>query len=83
MAHYDCSDCGASCGIAYGYCTSCTPQEVIKAKKELDSAYKEAQRLWDKKHKKQKDLFIQNYVKSCKKHYEKLYDKYKPKKGFL
>ncbi len=38
MAHYDCSDCGASMGIAYGDCGECTPLWVFMAKKEYDKA---------------------------------------------
>jgi predicted ATP-dependent serine protease len=33
MAHYDCGDCGASMGIAYGSCDECTPRWVKEAQR--------------------------------------------------
>ena len=46
MAHYDCDNCGYSMGNAYGYCSNCTPDWVIEAKKKykkvVTNAYSQA-----------------------------------------
>ena len=35
MAHYECSNCGASMGIDFGFCKNCTPKEYFIIKEEL------------------------------------------------
>ena len=35
MAHYDCSNCGESMGIAFGICKDCTPPEYFQLEIEL------------------------------------------------
>lgn len=42
MAHYDCSDCGESMGIAWGYCGACTPPEYLELKTHCNDLYDEA-----------------------------------------
>lgn len=35
MAHYDCTNCDARHGIAWGYCEECTPKQVLDAREEV------------------------------------------------
>lgn len=35
MSHYDCDNCGATMGIAFGSCNNCTPKEYFQLEKEL------------------------------------------------
>jgi len=78
MAHYDCSNCGAFEGIDFGYCTQCTPQEVLDAKKDLEDAKKKAALDFDKKMSEIKCAFIAHSIKSYKETYDRLYHSYKP-----
>ena len=41
MAHYDCSNCGESMGIAWGSCSTCTPLLYLKDKEKLPLIYAE------------------------------------------
>ena len=49
MAHYDCRDCGASMGIAFGYCEECTTEDYKKTKKEIEKLTSELQIAYAKK----------------------------------
>lgn len=42
MAHYDCTDCGNSMGIAYGICSNCTPKIVREKEEEFKNAVNKA-----------------------------------------
>lgn len=95
MAHYDCSDCGASMGIGYGYCTECTPKEVFEADRALKEARKRAEREWEisqsnlrfqmqieqleKERNAVKDRFIESEVGELRQRYKTLYDKHNPR----
>lgn len=46
MAHYDCSNCGASMGISFGMCESCTPRAVTEAELTEKVAWTEAEQEW-------------------------------------
>lgn len=49
MAHYDCSNCGESMGIAFGMCTSCTPPSIKKLEIKYNAAYANAEAAWNQK----------------------------------
>ena len=63
MAHYDCSDCGASMGIAYGICKECTPDWYFKKEREDRHLRHEAARQWDVRMDATKEAFILDYIK--------------------
>lgn len=46
MAHYDCSNCGASMGIGFGYCTSCTPKEYHDLNRAIGELQTQAEAKW-------------------------------------
>lgn len=73
MAHYDCSDCGESGGIAYGYCDNCTPKEVLRLKELLQQEKKDAAKIFDQQHMKAKNDFIEEYVSQLQSAYNKAY----------
>ena len=62
MSHYDCRDCGAYQGIAYGYCDSCTPKRVLELKEKITKERKEAGHLWDHIHRDERSAFVDNRV---------------------
>ena len=79
MAHYDCRDCGASMGIAYGICATCTPSAVYKSKADLRGARERAAATYDDEHEEERDRYIENRVSAYAEIYQKLYDSNKPK----
>lgn len=74
MAHYDCDDCGAYGGVAYGSCKSCTPKEVFAAQKKLDAAMARALAIWNDANYQAKKTFIELYTMYEREEYERLYE---------
>lgn len=46
MAHYDCSNCGASMGLYFGECRSCTPPEYHELTKKIALVNLAAEEAW-------------------------------------
>jgi len=63
MAHYDCTNCGARMGIAYGICTSCTPKKVFEKEERKKQLRISAERTWSAKVQKKRLKFIKQYIK--------------------
>ena len=79
MAHYDCSDCGSSMGIAFGYCNSCTPKEYKDAQHELNKIAAEAEVEWSNQTYLLKRQFLKAYKKEQRETIEQLQAQLKPK----
>jgi len=79
MSHYECSDCGYSMGVSYGFCSNCTPKEVLEAGVRLKDAEKVAEAQWDEEMKDLKQRFIKDETDSLKKVYEILFNIHSPK----
>ncbi len=79
MAHYDCKNCGASFGIAYGYCNSCTHQSVIEAKKTLEQATEKAKHKWERETADERQKFIAEETAMARAKYHSLYNNFRPK----
>lgn len=47
MAHYDCSNCGASMGIHFGECRSCTPPEYHEIIRSIAKVKTAASNAWE------------------------------------
>lgn len=80
MSHYDCRDCGATEGIAYGICESCTPAEVFEAKHRYRNACAIARQEFDDSLNDLRLAYIQEKTADLEKTYEELYERHKPKK---
>ena len=48
MTHYDCSNCGESMGIGFGYCSACTPSEFNRIEAEIMDVRRAAEAAWEK-----------------------------------
>lgn len=48
MAHYDCTNCGSTEGIAFGLCSSCTPAEYFEVQKQIKNICYQADQEWNK-----------------------------------
>jgi predicted ATP-dependent serine protease len=79
MAHYDCSNCGASYGIDWGYCSSCTPKEVLVAKENLAMAQEKANKKWKKKMRDERAAFILSFIKDEQAKHDDLVKRLSPK----
>ncbi len=83
MSHYDCKDCGATMGIGYGLCSSCTPPEVITLKEELKDEINTVEMIYDElnwsSYVSERDKFVEERVGELRKKYQTLYDKHKQK----
>jgi predicted ATP-dependent serine protease len=79
MAHYDCSDCGASMGVGYGICTACTPQEVLEAGKRLQLAVDDARQEFRKRQQRLEHKFVEEKTRNLKRLYDTLYKANRPK----
>ena len=66
MSHYDCTNCGATEGIAYGICEFCTPKEILDSKKKDKILHERAAKLFEDDNREKKEKFIKEYVKNNK-----------------
>ena len=66
MSHYDCTNCGATEGIAYGICESCTPKKVLDVKKNERRLHEKATKLFEDNNRENKEKFIKEYMKDNK-----------------
>jgi hypothetical protein len=79
MSHYDCSDCGAYEGVAYGSCSACTPREVFLAEKEYNDAVKLANQEFNRMVSEERMRFVEHATSELRDKWQELYNKYKPK----
>jgi len=86
MAHYECRDCGAHLGIAYGKCDSCTPQTVRTLEARLSQARYLAEMEFERKNaalyqtlKDAKKVFISTATAELQTEYERVYAENHPR----
>lgn len=80
MAHYDCSNCGASMGINFGMCNSCTPKEIFDADKKLQRANIEAVQRWDDLVRELRHSTIESWTRAAREERERVYDRLDPRR---
>lgn len=78
MSHYDCRHCGAIGGIGYGVCHSCTPKEVLEAKKKAKDAYQAEYERVINQYKDEAHKKAQKYSKGLHNAYQEVFTRYAP-----
>jgi len=79
MAHYDCSNCGESRGVAWGFCPHCTPQCVLEIKDRLQQARESAKFTWLSQNREARKKFVDDAVSRLQTAHDKLVEEHKPK----
>jgi len=80
MSGYECEDCGSYDGVHHGTCLECTPNVIKILGRELDNAKRYFSLEFQRKYRKEEDIYVEEKTKILKDKYNELLKRYTPKK---